>query len=83
MSAYVLDGKKRTARIYPTEVQAKAYWEDDTIVIEKEEKIIEYNVKSVSKYILSPNGTLLTIRNHSFASGIFPEVTEERVYEKH
>src|ERR1035441_4083847 len=56
--SYMTDGKERVANRSPQdgETRAKAYWDGDTLVIEKHQEIGPRGSVSMSRYILSQDG---------------------------
>ena len=84
---YMTDGKERAARLSLQEgaMQAKAYWESDTLVIEKHYAIPSQTVGasvSISRYTLSRDGKSLAIASHANKSSLGAAFDESLTFEK-
>jgi len=84
VSFYVIDGKERLANMTAKhgEIWAKAYWDVDTLVVERHQEIVASGLilhsASTSRITLSRDGQIMTV-NHHILSGSFDEsLTYER-----
>jgi len=80
--AYVTDGKERVVHRSLDEgpIRAKAYWEGETLVIEKHQD--QVNCSWVSRFSLSQDGKSLGIAQHVAASTLSGPFDESLVYDK-
>ena len=84
---YITDGKERTANasLRDGTTQAKAYWDSDTLVIEKHQAIRFQDVGafvSISHYTLSQDGKSLAVTHHVNKSSLSADFDESLTYEK-
>ena len=63
---YVTDGKEHVAKrsLVNGETRAKAYWDDDTLVIEKRQEVAQRDSSWVVRYTLSQDGKSLAVTHH-------------------
>jgi hypothetical protein len=78
--SYMTDGKERVANRSPLdgETRAKAYWDGDTLVIEKHQKDSIW----MSRYTLSQEGKSLAVTHHVNKSSFSSAFDESLMYEK-
>lgn len=82
--SYMTDGKERVANRSPKdgETRAKAYWDGDTLVIEKHQEIGPGGSVWMSRYILSQDGKGLAVTHHVNKSSFSAAFDESLTYEK-
>ena len=83
---YVIDGKERMANVpgQSAAIRGKAYWDGDTLVIEKNQDSGDFGTTSwTSRYSLSQNGKTLTIIEHVTRSAFSAPFDETLVYDRH
>lgn len=64
-------------------LRAKAYWDGDTLVIEKHQDLGPGGTTWVSRYSLSQDAKTLRITQHVTRSAFSPPFDESLVYDKH
>jgi hypothetical protein len=85
--SYMTDGKERVARqsLQDGAMRAKAYWDSNTLVIEKHQAIPFQTVGAfvtISRYTLSQDGKSLAITSHTDKSSSSAAVDESLTFEK-
>jgi len=87
---YVIDGKERLANMsaaaHDGEIWAKAYWDVDTLVVERRHEIgasgLILHSASTSRYTLSRDRQSLTVKHHFEESPLNSAFDEFLLYEK-
>jgi hypothetical protein len=82
--SYMIDGKERMANrsLQEGETRAKAYWDGDTLVIEKRQETGRGGSTWTSRYTLSQDGTSLAVTRHVNKSSFSGAFDESLTYEK-
>jgi hypothetical protein len=82
--SYMTDGKERVANRSPQdgETRAKAYWDGDTLVIEKHQETGRAGIIWMSRYTLSQDGKSLAVTHHVNKSSFSAAFDESLTYEK-
>jgi hypothetical protein len=78
----ILDGKERSVLPASGVSSARAYWDADTIVVEKRQAVAGNTQVWTTRYSLSADGNRLTMQHHVQESPLSPAFDEERVYER-
>jgi hypothetical protein len=81
---YMVDGKERLANrsAQDGELRAKAYWDGNTLVIEKHQKMLAGDSVWISRYTLSQDGKSLGITHHVIESSFSGTLDESLTYQK-
>lgn len=79
---YMTDGKIGLPNPEHRDVLAKAYWDGDTLVIEKHQETGQSRITWVSRYTLSQDGQSLAITRHVTENSFSSNLDETLVYEK-
>jgi hypothetical protein len=83
-SRYTTDGTPMLADLDRRDVLAKAYWDGDTLVIEKHQEIDEGRLRMTwtSRFTLSQDGQSLAVTKHATRNSFSADLDESLVYEK-
>jgi hypothetical protein len=79
---YRTDGKERPPEPQHWDILAKAYWDGDTLVIEKRQEIDQFRMLSVSRFTLSQDGQSLAVVRHATRNSFSLDLDESLVYER-
>lgn len=82
--SYVIDGKERVANRSMEDgvTRARAYWDGDTLVIQKQQETDRGQVAFVVRYTLSQDGKSLAVTHHVNRSPFSAAFDESLTYEK-
>jgi hypothetical protein len=81
-SRYTTDGKLRPPDPQHLEELAKAYWDGDTLVIEKHHEIYQDRITWIGRYTLSQDGQSLAVAKHVTRNSFSIDLDESLVYDK-
>jgi hypothetical protein len=81
-SRYTTDGKECLPNPEHREQLAKAYWDGDTLVIEKHQETGQDRITWMFRYTLSQDGQSLAVTRHVTRNSYSADIDESLVYEK-
>ena len=84
LSTYLTDGKERFVNWSAQDgaLRARAYWDGDTLLIEKHQDHGSRAIEWVSRYSLSQDAKTLRITHHITRSSFSPPFDESLIYDK-
>jgi hypothetical protein len=81
-SYYTTDGKQGLPNPQYWQELAKAYWDGDTLVIEKHQETSQVSITWMYRYTLSRDGHSLAVTRHVTKNSFSADLDESLIYEK-